>query len=181
MGFGWLRLDDGLPVCRRQGEGGRAVWAWVPARPAGDTCSSARGASSCVRLGLRGGRRVGGAGLGQRLLERVVAEHRALEPSRADVDAEEVEEVVGAEGLDVGDGLALDLVGQEARAGLADRAAAAGEPDALDDAVADPELERDPVAAQRVAALEGRGRIVDDPEVVAPPEASIESGVEPAA
>jgi len=40
--------------------------------------------------------------------------------------------------LDVCDLLALDLVGQEAGARLADRAAAAGEPDALDDAVADP-------------------------------------------
>ena len=39
--------------------------------------------------------------------------------------------------VDVGDRLALDLVGQEARARLADRAAAAGEPDPLDDAVAD--------------------------------------------
>ena len=31
------------------------------------------------------------------------------------------------------------------------------------------ELERDPVAAERVAALEGRGRILDDPEVMGPP------------
>ena len=71
--------------------------------------------------------------------------------------------------VDVGHRLALDLVGQEARARLADRAAAAGEPDPLDDAVADRQLERDPVAAERVRALEGRGRILDDPEVMGPP------------
>src|SRR4029450_6218083 len=97
------------------------------------------------------------------------AEHRALEAGRADVDAKEIEEIVGAERLDGGHGIAPDLVGQEACAGLADRPAAAGEPDALDDAVADPQLERDPVAAERIAALEGRGRIVDDPEVMGSP------------
>src|SRR6185436_12750292 len=166
MGFGSLRWSTGCGPSRPAGRGGRAGLS-LPARPAGDTCSSARGRPSCGRaFGFRARAR---PSLGQRLLERVVAEHRALQAGRADVDAEEVEEVVGAEGLDVGDGLALDLVGQEARARLADRAAAAGEPDPLDDAVLDAELERDPVAAQRVAALEGRGRIVDDPEVVGPP------------
>ncbi len=98
-----------------------------------------------------------------------MAEHRALQASRTDVDADEVEKVVRAEGLDLGNGLALDLVGQERCARLADRAAAAGEADPLDDPVADPELHRDPVTAQGVAALERRGRIVDDPEVVGPP------------
>ena len=98
-----------------------------------------------------------------------MAEHRALQPGRADVDAEEVEQVVRAERFDLGQRLALDLVGQERRGGLADRAAAAGEADALQDAVLDPELQRDPVAAQGVAALVGRGRRVDDPEVVGPP------------
>ena len=114
----------------------------------------------------RGGR---GVELVERVAQRLVAEHRALEAGGADLDAEQVEQVVGPEGLDLGERLALDLVGQEARARLADRAAAAGEPDPLDDAVADADLERDPVAAQRVAALEARARILDDPEVVGPP------------
>ena len=102
------------------------------------------------------------------MLEAVVAEHRALEARRADVDAEEVEQVVGADGRDLVDGLALDLVGQEARAGLADGAAAAGERDAIHDAVLDAEHQRDPVAAQRVGALVGRIGVLDDPEVVGP-------------
>ncbi len=65
--------------------------------------------------------------------------------------------------------LALDLVGQEARAGLADRAAPAGEPDPVDDAVLDAEHQRDPVAAERVGALVGGVGVLDDPEVVGPP------------
>ena len=65
--------------------------------------------------------------------------------------------------------LALDLVGQEGGAGLADRAATTGEPDAIDDPVLDAEHQRDPVAAQRVGALVGGVGILDDPEVVGPP------------
>ena len=98
-----------------------------------------------------------------------MAEHRALEPRGADVDAEEVEQVVRADGRDLVHGLALDLVGQEARAGLADGAAATGEGDAVHDAVLHAEHQRDPVAAQRVGALVGRVGVLDDPEVVGPP------------
>ena len=65
--------------------------------------------------------------------------------------------------------LALDLVGQEAGAGLADGAATAGEPDAIDDAVLDAEHQRDPVATQRVGALVRGVGVLDDPEVVGPP------------
>ena len=66
-----------------------------------------------------------------------MAEHRALQAGRADLDAEQVEQVVGSEGRDVGDRLALDLVGQEARADAwLIGAAAAGEGDLVDDAVA---------------------------------------------
>ena len=71
--------------------------------------------------------RIGRAELAQDVLEAVVAEHRALEPRRADLDAEQVEQVVRAEARDLGDRLALDLVGQEAGARLADGAAATGE------------------------------------------------------
>ncbi len=98
-----------------------------------------------------------------------MAEHRALEPGRADVDSQEVEEIVGPEGGHIGHRLALDLVRQEARAGLADRTATAGEPDPLDDPVTNGELERDPVTAERIRSLNGRRRILDDPEVMGPP------------
>jgi hypothetical protein len=51
---------------------------------------------------------VGGrVSLGQRLLERVVAEHRALQAGRADVDAEEVEEVVARKASTSATGLPL--------------------------------------------------------------------------
>ena len=77
-----------------------------------------------------------------------MAEHRALQPCGADVDTEKVEQVVRAERLDLAQRLALDLVRQERRRGLADRAAAAREADPLQDPILDPELQRDPVAAQ---------------------------------
>src|SRR4051812_42745598 len=86
-------------------------------------------------------RRVGGLALCKSLLERLVAEHRALEARRADVDPEQLQQVVGAERLDVGDGLALDLVRQQRCRCLADGTAATCEPDALDDTLVDPELE----------------------------------------
>ena len=76
---------------------------------------------------------------------------------------------LGAHGRRGVDALALDLVGQQRRRGLADRAAAAGEPDAVDHAAAHPQLERDPIAAQRVRALlRGRG-VIQHPEVVGAP------------
>ena len=70
---------------------------------------------------------------------------------------------------DLRERLALDLVGQQAGAGLADRAAAAGEPDPVDDAVLHAEHQRDAVATERVRALVGGVGILDDPEVVGPP------------
>ena len=102
------------------------------------------------------------------MLQRVVAEHRALEPGRADLDAEQIEEVVGTERGHVGERLALDLVGQERGARLADRAATAGEADPVDDAVLHAEHQGDPVAAQRVRAFVRGVGILDDPEVVGP-------------
>ena len=97
-----------------------------------------------------------------------MAEHRALQAGGADLDAEQVEQVVRADARDLAERLALDLVGQEARARLADGAAAAGERDAVDDPVRHAEHQRDPVAAQRVGALVGRVGVLDDPEVVGP-------------
>jgi len=105
----------------------------------------------------------------EHVLEAVVAEHRALEPRGADIDAEQVEQVVGTDRRDLVDGLALDLVGQEAGAGLADRAATPREPDAIDDPVLHPEHQRDPVATQRVGAFVRCVGILDDPEIVGPP------------
>ena len=129
----------------------------MPARPAGDTCSSARGRRHAFASAF--GRSSRGAGLGQRLLERLVAEHRALQPGRADVDPEEVEQVVGAEGLDVGRrGLPLiSSVRSDALAWLIAQPRPVN-PTRSTTPSSDPELERDPVAAQGVAALEGRGR-----------------------
>src|SRR4029079_12812314 len=122
------------PVVRRAGSpmAARAVVAGGRAarrlRPAGDTCSGARSrsragppGSGTFRRGIRGDTEVT-----KDVLEAVVAQHRALEPSRADVDAEEVEQVVGTERGDVFERLALYLVGEKARAGLAGRAATAG-------------------------------------------------------
>src|SRR5215210_1289492 len=130
--------------------------------PAGDT---RRTAGQPSFLGLRG-RRVH---VGDRFLERVERQHRALQAGGADVDPEEFEEIVGAKGGYVGKRLALDLVGQQRRARLADRAAAAGEPDPVDDAVPDAEHHRDPIAAERVRALVARRGRLDHAEVVRPP------------
>ena len=115
---------------------------------------------------MRSSRRGRGAQVGEDVLEAVVAQHRALEARRADVDPEQVQQVVGTDGGDVGQRLALDLVGQQRGARLADGAAAAGERDPVDDAVGHAEHQRDPVAAQRVGALVRRVGVLDDPEVV---------------
>ena len=64
--------------------------------------------------------------------------------------------------------LALDLVGQEAGARLADGAAATGEPDPIHDAVGHAEHQGDAVTAQRVGAFVRGVGILDDPEVVGP-------------
>src|SRR4051794_17872242 len=128
-------------------------------RPADDTRRTAGLGGSRLRLGWR---RIDVA---DGFLQRVEREHRALQAGRADVDPEEVEEIVGAEAGDVLERLALDLVGQERRARLADRTAAAGEADPLDDAITDAEHHRDPVTAQGVGTFMARGGCLDDPEV----------------
>src|SRR6185503_18730102 len=112
----------------------------------------------CTRLQLR-----------KRAAKRVVREHRALQARRADVDSEEVEEVVRSEVGDLLERLALDLVGQQRRRGLADRAATAGGTHAFDDAVLDGQLEGDPVAAQGIRPLARHGCVVQRPKVVWPP------------
>src|SRR3954462_8696688 len=125
MGLG-APMDDGLAVGLR-GQGGEA-WddrrgddgSAAPAvRPAGDTCSG-RGFESSGCPGSAS------AEVLEHVLQRIVAEHPALETSRTDLDAEQVEEVVRADTGDIGKWLALDLVGQKRRARLADRAATAG-------------------------------------------------------
>ena len=108
-GAGWAPVIDGLAPVRRQGGEGRvdgavAAVGRAGVRPAGDTCSGARSAvmrSASRALGAgvaRGGR----AEVAEHVLERVVAEHRALQAGRADLDAEQVEQVVGAERRDLG-------------------------------------------------------------------------------
>src|SRR6476469_3962814 len=98
MGLVRLRSFDGLAHRRRA----RAVWAGGRdarrLRPAGDTCSGARSRSCPAPLGSRAFRRLrGDPEVTQDVLEAVVAQHRALETGGADVDAEEVEQVVRAE------------------------------------------------------------------------------------
>ena len=73
------------------------------------------------------------SGFRQGVFERVEREQRALEARRADLDADQVQQVRRGQLRDLVDGLALDLVGQQRGAGLADRAAAAGEGDLGDD------------------------------------------------
>ena len=51
--------------------------------------------------------------VGQGVGDRVQREQRALEPGGADLDADQVEQVVGGELLDLLDRLALDLVRQQ--------------------------------------------------------------------
>src|SRR5687767_2709826 len=110
------------PMGRRAGSlvAARAGWAEgetvgrvrPPAlRPARYTCSGARSWSCLGSLGggdagrVAGARGVGRAQVAQHVLETLVTQHRALEPGRADVDAQEVEQVVRANGRNLGQGL----------------------------------------------------------------------------
>src|SRR5688572_27519817 len=173
-------------VAARAGWAGGRVWASrtgsevgrarPPAvRPARYTCSGARSWSCLRSLGRGRARRlarvrgVGGTEIAQHVLEALVAQHRALEAGRADVDAQQVEQIVRADARDLREWLALDLVGQEAGAGLADGASTAGEADAIHDPVLHTEHQRDPVATQRVGAFVRGVGVLDDPEVVGPP------------
>ena len=166
---GWMGSgvrQAGRRGCQGGERGVRGVrWIGTSRRQAGARHLQRR--SIRVMRRLRRGRR--DAQVAEHVLEAVVAEHRALEAGRADVDAEQVEQVVRADGGHVVDRLALDLVGQQAGAGLADGAAAAGEGDAVHDPVLHAEHQRDPVPAQRVGALVRRVGVLDDPEVVGPP------------
>jgi hypothetical protein len=142
-------MNDGLAALAARADGGRSLdrcskrcfggqgrggWDSPAIRPAADTCSGAPD-GSCAGLGR--GRGVLCREIGKDVLEAVVTQHRALQAGRADLDAEQVEQIVGAKVRDLGERLALDLVREEAGAGLADGAAATGEPDLGDDAVAD--------------------------------------------
>src|SRR4051794_33497 len=99
--------------------------------------------------------------------QRLERQHCALHSRRADLDAQVVEHVLAAHVRDLIKRLALDLVGQHARRGLADRAAATGECHLLDSAlVVDAEHQRDPVATQRVCALLGGRGLLEDAEVM---------------
>src|SRR3954462_12307746 len=119
-------MVDGAPMIDRlvAGVGARAggVGVWfgrgrvrggrAGVRPAADTCSGARSAESgrsCLDLL---GRCVRGrdAEVAEHVLEAVVAEHRALEARGTDVDAEQVEQVVGPDRRYLVHCLALDLV-----------------------------------------------------------------------
>ena len=62
-------------------------------------------------------------------LQGLECQQRALEAGRADLDADQVQQVVRGHLLDFLDRLALDLVGQQRCAGLADGATPAGEGD----------------------------------------------------
>jgi len=90
---------DGLAPAKAPGRGAprtdpRRGRAGV--RPAADTCSGARsGPCARSRAGLHG---LGGTEVTEDVLEAVVAQHRALETGRADLDAEQVEEIVGPDG-----------------------------------------------------------------------------------
>src|SRR6478609_4572264 len=136
---GWAPVFDRLAgvaaravrgVCGGSAGSGRAG-----VRPAPDTCSGAR-SGSCVGSGGRRDSQVA-----EHVLEAVVAEHRALEAGRANVDAEQVEQVVRADGGHVLDRLALDLVGQQAgalvrRVGVLDDPEVVGPPVVLEDVIA---------------------------------------------
>lgn len=79
-------------------------------RPARYTCSGALTSCAFLRRGRGGGRCVK---LAQGAVERVEAEHRALQTSWADLDPEELQEVGRLEGGHLLDGHPLHLVGEE--------------------------------------------------------------------
>src|SRR3954454_15007106 len=103
------------------------------------------------------------AGLVQRNLEHAEPEDRALEADRRELDADLLEQLLLRQRGDLGDGLALDDLGQHRRGGLRDRAAAALEADVVDRLAVVAELERDRhlVAAERVLALGLRVGLLD--------------------
>src|ERR1700704_3823937 len=77
------------------------------------------------------------------------AEQGAFEARRGQGDAEVREDVVAVERLELVEGLAPDLVGEDRGGGLRDRAALAAERDVVDPVVrADLQVHRDLVAAQ---------------------------------
>src|SRR5687768_3236238 len=89
-------------------DGGEVGQARPPAvRPARYTCSGARSLSCLGSLGRGRARRVarvrgvGGSEIAQHVLQTLVAQHRALEPGRTDIDAQEIEQVVRADRRDL--------------------------------------------------------------------------------
>src|SRR5581483_2752839 len=93
-------------------------------------------------------------------------EEGALEAHGADGDAEHLDDLVAVDRLDLGEGLALDAGGEEARAGLRDGAAAAGELHVADLVlVVHVERETDLVAAEGVVGLVVDGRGLEHAEV----------------
>ena len=119
------RRRGGSSDAARSGRDGRCAPA---VRPAADTCSgpcaiAVRGSCGPGRgaRSARGRRRRAGA---ERALHRLERQQRALHARRADLDAEELEDVARRHRRGRIDGLALDLVGQQRGRGLADRAAA---------------------------------------------------------
>src|SRR5690606_18620414 len=92
---------------------------------------------------------------------------RALNPHVTDGEAQPLEHVVLGQGLDLLQRLALDLVGQDGRGGLADGAALALEADVGDAVlVVQGHLDVDLVAAERVVVLVNDVRVLQ-PAVVA--------------
>ena len=160
-----------VPVVGRRvrGTGGSLDAAGV--RPAGDTCSGARSGRSCAgRRSCRPSWRAGVAPRSPRTCWRLswlsIAHLRRAGlismPSRSSRSSARMPATSAS-------GLPLISSVRSAGAGLADGAAAAGEPDPIHDAVGDPDHQRDPVAAQRVGALVRGVGVLDDPEVVGPP------------
>src|SRR5207237_9440982 len=100
-----------------------AMSSWASAPPISRTGPRARGSSRsafmCLPLPI--------GAVVQGLAQRLEAQHRALHACRADLDPQVVQHVLLAKGRQLGEWLALDLVGQHAGASLADGAAAAGE------------------------------------------------------
>src|SRR5260221_6231333 len=82
------------------------------------------------------------------------AQERALDARGAERDAEVRDDVIPVERLELVERLAADLVGEDRRRGLRDRAALTAECDVLDRLVrTDLEVHRDLVAAERVRVV----------------------------
>src|SRR5712691_6966490 len=97
----------------------------------------------------------------RRALQRLQAEQRALDASRADRDAEILENVVAVDGLDLVERLSLDLFGEDGRGRLRDRAALATEAYIRDTVVGDAQRHAQLVTAQRIRVAVGVRRALE--------------------